>query len=251
MPVHQVPQDFEERVVLVTGAGSGIGRASALAFARRGATVALLDVNSETLAETGELLAATSDAPSLQLTVDVSDPDQVDRAVPAVLERFGRLDAAHNNAGIPGPYVPLADYEEADFTSVLSVDLLGVWRCMKAEIRHMRAAGGGAIVNTSSMLGLAGMPDNAAYTAAKHAVHGLTKCAALENADHGIRVNAVAPGVTRTGMTSSVSDDLLRAVPMGRIAEPIEIAGAVTWLCSDEASYVTGSVLVVDGGYLA
>jgi NAD(P)-dependent dehydrogenase (short-subunit alcohol dehydrogenase family) len=245
------PQTFDGLVVLVTGAGSGIGRASALAFARRGATVALLDVDDATLAKTDELISAMSGTQTMQLTVDVSDPDQAEGIVPAVLDRFGRLDAAHNNAGIPGPYVPLAAYEEADFARVLAVDLFGVWRCMKAEISHMRASGGGAIVNTSSMLGLVGMQDNSAYTAAKHAVHGLTKCAALENADHGIRVNAVAPGVTRTGMTSSVSDDLLRAVPMGRIAEPDEIAGAVAWLCSEEASYVTGSILVVDGGYLA
>ena len=134
---------------------------------------------------------------------------------------------------------------------VLQVDLVGVWRCMRAEIRCMRSQRSGAIVNTSSMLGGAAMPDNGAYIAAKHGVHGLTRAAALELGGTGIRVNAVAPGVTRTGMTSGVSDELLRRVPLARIAEPEEIAVAVVWLCSPGASYITGSVLVADGGWLA
>ena len=163
----------------------------------------------------------------------------------------GRLDAAHNNAGVPGPYVPLDEYEEEDFLRVLQVDLAGVWRCMRAEIRHMRTQGSGAIVNTSSMLGAAAMPDNSAYVAAKHAVHGLTRAAALELGGTGVRVNAIAPGVTRTGMTSAVSDELLARVPLGRIAEPEEIAAAAVWLCSPQASYITGSVLAADGGWLA
>jgi len=167
------------------------------------------------------------------------------------VEIFGRLDAAHNNAGVPGPYLPLDEYEEQDFMRVLQVDLAGVWRCMRAEIRQMRTQRSGAIVNTSSMLGAAAMPDNGAYIAAKHGVHGLTRAAALELGGAGIRVNAIAPGVTRTGMTSAVSDELLAAVPLGRIAEPAEIAAAAVWLCSPEASYITGSVLVADGGWLA
>jgi len=134
---------------------------------------------------------------------------------------------------------------------ILQVDLAGVWRCMRAEIRYMRSQRSGAIVNTSSMLGAAAMPDNGAYVAAKHGVHGLTRAAALELGSTGIRVNAIAPGVTRTGMTTAVSDELLRAVPMGRIAEPEEMAAAAVWLCSPDASYITGSVLVADGGWLA
>ncbi len=134
---------------------------------------------------------------------------------------------------------------------VLQVDLVGVWRCMRAEIRYMRTQRSGAIVNTSSMLGGAAMPDTSAYIAAKHGVHGLTRAAALELGGTGIRVNAIAPGVTRTRMTSGVSDELLRRVPLARIAEPEEIAAAAVWLCSPAASYITGSVLVADGGWLA
>jgi NAD(P)-dependent dehydrogenase (short-subunit alcohol dehydrogenase family) len=167
------------------------------------------------------------------------------------VRHFGRLDVAHNNAGVAGPFIPLHDYDEAAFRRVLDVDLIAVWQCMKHEIAQMRRQGSGVIINTSSMLGLTGMRDNAAYTAAKHAVHGLTRCAAIECADAGIRVNAVAPGVTRSGMTSTISDELLRSVPLGRIAEPSEIAGVVVWLASDAASYVTGSIVVADGGYLA
>jgi NAD(P)-dependent dehydrogenase (short-subunit alcohol dehydrogenase family) len=242
--------DLSGRAALITGAASGIGRASALAFASAGASVALLDIDAEGLADT----AATASAAGVRaeaLVADVRDLRAVTGAVGRVVEAFGRLDAALNNAGVPGPYLPLDEYSEEDFMRILQVDLAGVWRCMRAEIRQMRAQGHGAIVNTSSMLGSAAMPDNGAYIAAKHGVHGLTRAAALELGGTGIRVNAIAPGVTRTGMTSAVSDDLLRTVPLGRIAEPEEIAAAAVWLCSPEASYITGSVLVADGGWLA
>jgi NAD(P)-dependent dehydrogenase (short-subunit alcohol dehydrogenase family) len=236
-----VAADLSGRVALITGAASGIGRASALAFASAGAFVALVDVEADGLAGSrAEVLVA-----------DVTDLRAVAAAVGRAVQVFGRLDAAHNNAGVPGPYVPLDEYSEEDFLRVLQVDLAGVWRCMRAEIRQMRSQGSGAIVNTSSMLGAAAMPDNGAYVAAKHGVHGLTRAAALELGGTGIRVNAIAPGVTRTGMTSAVSDELLRAVPLGRMAEPEEIAAAAVWLCSPEASYITGSVLVADGGWLA
>ena len=235
---------------LITGAASGIGRASAIAFATAGASVALVDIDASGLADTAAAASALG-ARAEALVADVTDLQDVNRAVARAVEIFGRLDAAHNNAGVPGPYVPLDEYEEEDFMRVLQVDLIGVWRCMRAEIRHMRAQRSGAIVNTSSMLGAAAMPDNGAYIAAKHGVHGLTRAAALELGGTGIRVNAIAPGVTRTGMTSAVSDELLAAVPLGRMAEPAEIAAAAVWLCSPEASYITGSVLAADGGWLA
>jgi NAD(P)-dependent dehydrogenase (short-subunit alcohol dehydrogenase family) len=245
-----VAADLSGRAALITGAASGIGRASALAFAAAGASVALVDIDADGLADTTK--AARALGPGAEaLVADVTDLQQVTDAVTRAVEVFGRLDAAHNNAGVPGPYVPLDEYEEEDFMRVLQVDLAGVWRCMRAEIRHMRAQRSGAIVNTSSMLGAAAMPDNSAYVAAKHAVHGLTRAAALELGGTGIRVNAIAPGVTRTGMTSAVSDELLIRVPLGRMAEPEEIAAAAVWLCSSQASYITGSVLVADGGWLA
>jgi NAD(P)-dependent dehydrogenase (short-subunit alcohol dehydrogenase family) len=209
-----------------------------------------VDVDADGLAETAAA-ARKAGARAEVLVADVTDILAVTAAVGRVVQVFGRLDAAHNNAGVPGPYVPLDEYSEEDFLRVLQVDLAGVWRCMRAEIRQMRRQRSGAIVNTSSMLGAAAMPDNGAYIAAKHGVHGLTRAAALELGGTGIRVNAIAPGVARTGMTSAVSDELLRAVPLGRIAEPEEIAAAAVWLCSPEASYITGSVLVADGGWLA
>jgi A-factor type gamma-butyrolactone 1'-reductase (1S-forming) len=242
--------DLSGRAALITGAASGIGRASAVSFASAGASVALLDIDAEGLADTAAA-ARSAGVHAEALVADVRDHRAVADAVGRAVEAFGRLDAALNNAGVPGPYLPLDEYTEEDFMRILQVDLAGVWRCMRAEIRHMRAQGHGAIVNTSSMLGAAAMPDNGAYIAAKHGVHGLTRAAALELGGTGIRVNAIAPGVTRTGMTSAVSDQLLRTVPLGRIAEPEEIAAAVVWLCSPEASYITGSVLVADGGWLA
>lgn len=234
---------MEGSAVLVTGAASGIGRASALAFLGAGARVAALDVDAARLAELPDEM--------VHLHADVRRPDEVERAIATAVATFGRLDVAHNNAGVPGPYQPLWEYSEEDFGPVLEVDLVGVWRCLKHEARQMIAQGAGCIVNTSSMLAETGMAQNGAYTAAKHGVEGLTRSAALELAPHGVRVNAVAPGVTRTGMTSAVSGELLAQVPLGRIADPGEIAAAVVWMASGAASYVTGSTLVVDGGYLA
>ena len=237
-------------VALITGAASGIGRASAQAFAAAGASIALLDIDEFGLdAINKSLHDAGTD--SIAITADVTDLDAIATTVDQIVTRFGRLDAAHNNAGVAGPYLPLDEYPAEEFLRVVHVDLIGVWHCMRAEISHMRRQGSGAIVNTSSMLGSAGMPHNGPYVAAKHAVNGLTRTAALELGKVGVRVNALAPGVTRTGMTSSVSDELLHAVPLSRIAEPEEIAAAAVWLCSPQASYVTGAVLVADGGWLA
>jgi NAD(P)-dependent dehydrogenase (short-subunit alcohol dehydrogenase family) len=236
--------DLAGLAVLVTGAASGIGRASALAFADAGARVAAADVDAAGLAA-----LAAAHGRILPITADVRDPVQVEAMVAAAVDALGGLDVAHNNAGVPGPYRPLWEYTEEEFAAVLAVDLVGVWRCLKVESRHMLARRAGCIVNTSSMLGLVGMADNAAYTTAKHGVHGLTRAAALELAPYRVRVNAVAPGVTRTGMTSGVSDELLADVPLGRIAEPAEIADAVLWLARSD--YATGTVVAVDGGYTA
>ena len=210
--------DLSGRAALITGAASGIGRASALAFAAAGASVALVDIDADGLAETAAAAGALG-VPAEMIRADVTDLAAVTAAVARTVEVFGRLDAAHNNAGVPGPYLPLDEYSEEDFLRVVQVDLVGVWRCMRAEIRHMRAQRAGAIVNTSSMLGAAAMPDNGAYVAAKHGVHGMTRAAALELGGTGIRVNAIAPGVTRTAMTSGVSDELLRAVLREALAD--------------------------------
>ena len=190
-------------------------------------------------------------ADALTIAADVTDLDAIASAVARLVARFGRLDAAHNNAGIAGPYLPLDDYPAGEFLRVLQVNLIGVWHCMRAEIAQMRRQRSGAIVNTSSMLGAAAIPNNGPYVATKHAVNGLTRTAALELGTTGIRVNTLAPGVTRTGMTSRLSDELLRAVSLSRMAEPDEVAAAAVWLCSPQASYVTGAVLVADGGWLS
>jgi NAD(P)-dependent dehydrogenase (short-subunit alcohol dehydrogenase family) len=243
-------EGLEGKVALVTDAASGIGRATALAFARVGVRVAAVDIDESGLSGTVDLAGAPAGA-VLALPADVRDPDAFERAVSRTVEVFGRVDIASNSAGIQGPYVPLLDYSEDDFAAVLAVDLIGVWRCMKHEMRRMVAQGSGSIVNTSSMLAEVGLEGSCAYTAAKHGVHGLTRTAALEAAPAGVRVNAVAPGITRTRMTDAETDTLLPAVPLHRIAEPEEVAQAVLWLASPAASYVTGTVLVVDGGYLA
>ncbi|TQM36487.1 SDR family NAD(P)-dependent oxidoreductase [Pseudonocardia cypriaca] len=239
-------RDLSGAAVLVTGAASGIGRAGALAFARAGARVAAVDVDARGLAT----LAEESDGRIRPMVGDVRDADQVENAVANTVAAFGRLDIAHNNAGVPGPFVPLWEYSEEDFAAVLSVDLLGVWRCLKFEARQMIGQGGGGhIVNTSSMLVTAGVAGTAAEAAARQGVHGLTRAAALELAPYGVRVNAVAPGVTRTGLITDERGLEAPDVPLGRIAEPEEIADAVLWLAC--AAYATGAVLNVDGGCTA
>ncbi|HLY50508.1 MAG TPA: glucose 1-dehydrogenase [Solirubrobacteraceae bacterium] len=251
---------LEGKVALVTGGASGIGRATALMFGREGARVIVADIDDAGSAETAALISeAGGDA--LHVPCDTSDPSQVDALVGAAVKRFGRLDCAFNNAGIGGASAPLADYQLEAWNRVLAVNLTGVFLCMQSELRQMVAQGTGAIVNAASVVGVIGYPHLAAYTAAKHGVIGLTRTAALEYARHGIRVNAVCPGWTETPMVmdegaAPASDPEVYAAiaamaPMRRLGQPDEIAGAVVWLCSDAASFVTGHPLIVDGGVAA
>lgn len=243
---------LEGRVLLVTGAASGIGRATAIAAARAGARLVLGDVAD--CADTAR--AAGADA--VVRRTDVTRQDDVRALVDAAVARFGRLDAAFNNAGIEGTLRPTADYPEDTLARVLEVNVLGVWRCMRAELPVMLRLGGGAIVNAASVAGLVGAGAFSAYVASKHAVVGLTKSAAIEYAPGGVRVNAVCPGVIDTPMVgrlaaelTTLRETLLARVPMGRLGTAGEVAAAVVWLCSDAASFVTGHALAVDGGYVA
>jgi len=247
------------RVALVTGAASGIGRASALALAAAGARVVVTDVTVDAGRETVDLLeAAGGDA--IYVAADVSQAGEVQRLVTTAVQTYGRLDCAHNNAGIEGTVpvgTPFHEYPEAEWDRVLAINLKGVWLCMQAEIGQMLTQGGGAIVNTASVAGLVG-GFGADYTASKHGVVGLTREAALEYASRGIRVNAVCPGVIRTPMADRVftrrpelQQAWLASEPIGRFGTPDEIAAAVAWLCSDAASFLTGVALPVDGGWVA
>jgi NAD(P)-dependent dehydrogenase (short-subunit alcohol dehydrogenase family) len=247
----------QDKIALVTGAASGIGRASALALARAGATIMVADLTIAGCEATAELIAAEGGTAAVQ-AVDVADEAAVEALINACVKTFGRLDLAFNNAGISGAMGKTAEYPSDDWQRVLAVNLTGVWYCMKHELRAMLANGGGAIVNTASIAGLIGLAGAPAYVAAKHGVVGLTKTAALEYAKANIRVNAVCPGAVRTNMTETADkampgflDKMAKHEPMGRVAEPEEIASAVVWLCSEGASFMTGHAMVVDGGFTA
>ena len=241
------------RVALVTGAGSGIGRASALAFAAAGASVLVSDVVLDWGEETVSLIRVR-DGEATFVRTDVTVAAEVAGLVSTTIERFGRLDCAHNNAGIEGAGGSLLDYPEDVFDRVLAVNLKGVWLSMKYEIPQMLAQGGGAIVNTASVAGLRGATGLFAYGASKHAVVGMTLSAAREFRDLGVRVNAVCPGVIDTPMVErAFNSDQLAAMArrqMGRLGTPEEVGQAVVWLCSEAASFVTGVALPVDGGYI-
>ncbi len=239
---------LEGKVAIVTGGGAGIGRASAIAFARAGARVAVADIDRVGGDETVDLVSRDG-GEAVFVETDVSEARQVESLVAETVKAFGRLDCAHNNAGIIVGGGPTAKATEGEFDQTVAVNLKGVWLCMKHEIPAMLEAGGGAIVNTSSGAGLVGEPGLAIYSATKHGIIGLTRSSAIEYGTSNIRVNAICPGITRTAMARNVAEDRIRArVPMGRLGSPDEVADAVVWLCSDAASFVTGHALSVDGG---
>jgi NAD(P)-dependent dehydrogenase (short-subunit alcohol dehydrogenase family) len=247
---------LQGKVALVTGGGSGIGRASALAFAREGAKVIIADVTVKGGQETVQMVKQAG-GEAIFVKADVSVAAEVEELIKKGVGAYGSLDCAFNNAGINSPtWFKTAEYTEEVWDRIININLKGVWLCMKYEIPQMLRQGKGAIVNTSSSNGLVGAPGQSPYVASKHGVSGLTKAAALDYARAGIRVNAVCPGLTRTPMTEPHTDSEARAiaeeialkVPIGRKGEPAEVAEAVVWLCSDAASLVTGHLLCVDGG---
>jgi NAD(P)-dependent dehydrogenase (short-subunit alcohol dehydrogenase family) len=241
---------LDGKVALVTGAGSGIGRATALTFAREGAKVVVADIIAEGGEETVRMVKAAG-GEALFVKTDVSKAAEVEALITKVVQTYGRLDCAFNNAGIEGVFVSTAECSEENWDRTLAINLKGVWLCMKYEIPQMLKQGGGAIVNTASVAGLVGFAGLPAYVASKHGVAGLTKTAALEYAKAGIRVNAVCPGGISTPMTERLFKAVAALEPVGRMGKPEEIAEAVVWLCSDAASFVTGHAMAVDGGMVA
>jgi NAD(P)-dependent dehydrogenase (short-subunit alcohol dehydrogenase family) len=249
---------LEGKVALITGAGSGIGQATSRIFAREGAKLVLADVVEEGGNRTLKMVQDLG-ANATFVRCDVSKSSDVDAAIAKAVQTYGRIDCAFNNAGIEGETGDTHQCSEQNWARVISINLTGVWLCMKAEIAQMLKQGGaGAIVNTSSGAGLAGVRGMPAYVAAKHGVAGLTRAAALEYGRQGIRVNAVCPGPIRTPMMGRLLEKrpdaeqrFARSEPLKRLGEPEEIGEAVAWLCSDHASYVTGLPMPVDGGFMA
>jgi NAD(P)-dependent dehydrogenase (short-subunit alcohol dehydrogenase family) len=242
------------KVIMATGAASGIGRAACLIFAREGARVLVTDRDPAGGAETVDLIRRSGGAAEF-LATDVADQDQVEAAVAFAVATWGRLDGAFNNAGVPEAFTPLLESTDETFDRIMAVNVRGVWLCLRAQVRQMRSqGGGGSIVNTASVAGLKGAGLMAIYSASKHAVIGLTKSAALEFARTGPRVNALCPGVVETPMMRTVAADdrarraFLAAQPGGRFGTPEEIGEAAAWLLSDAAAFVTGVAMAVDGG---
>lgn len=254
----RVSKVLDGKVTLVTGAASGIGRATAIAFANAGArAVVIADIDDEGLDETAQMVR-NSGADALPVKTDVSRASDVENMVEKAIAAFGRLDCAFNNAGIEGVMAPTAEITEQNWDRTLDINLKGVWMCMKAELPHLLAADGGSIVNCSSVFGLVGFQGVGAYAASKHGMIGLTKSAALDYAQTGVRINAVCPGVIQTAMVDravaanpALEPALVALEPVGRMGRAEEIADAVVWLCSDAASFVTGQAIAIDGGFVA
>lgn len=246
---------FENKVALVTGAGSGMGLATAQAFAAEGAAVVLADVNEAAVREAAHQLVAGGHK-VLAIRCDVADEAQVKAMVEQTVSTFGRLDAAFNNAGVQSPVAETADASGEDFDRTIAINLRGVWNCMKYELLQMRKQRSGAIVNNSSIGGLIGLPGRAIYHASKHGVIGLTRSASLEYAAKGIRINAICPGTFDTPMVQEMiakdpeaMKEIMREQPIGRLGRAEEIACAVLWLCGPGSTFVIGHALAVDGGF--
>ena len=247
---------FEGKVSLVTGGGSGIGQAACRLYAREGARVVVSDIDEKGGNETTEEIRGMN-GDAIFVRADVSKPEDCEAMVAAALGQYGRLDIAFNNAGIGGESNPTADYSVEGWQKVISINLSGVFYCMKYQIPAMLNSGGGAIVNMASILGQVAFENSSAYVAAKHGVVGLTKNAALEYAKQGLRINSVGPAFIRTPLIAALEENkqaedmLISLHPIGRLGEPEEVAEAVIWLSSEKASFVTGAYFEIDGGYLA
>jgi NAD(P)-dependent dehydrogenase (short-subunit alcohol dehydrogenase family) len=243
---------FTDKVVLITGAASGIGRAAAIAFAAEDARVAMLDRSADAL-EAVQVSLKNAGSEVLTITCDVSSPDQVEGAIKQVVNRFGRLDIAFNNAGVENKAAPVHEIDLAEWDRIIGINLRGTFLCMKHELAQMVKQGGGVVVNTSSGAGIRGVAGGAAYAASKHAIIGLTRSAALDYAKQNIRVNAVLPGNIETPMMDRFTGgDIQKAIdlePVGRLGKPAEIAEAVLWMASDLGGFVTGAATVIDGGW--